>query len=269
MSTDVSIPRDYLTFLQTSVPTFREMKTAIRRLQTVKLLQEFYTYILAEEGDSQSQLFQDTFVDFVFLKAREKRFLEFGATNGIELSNTYLLESQRGWQGVLAEPDPQWHDALLKNRPMAKIITDCIYSQTGENMRFISSASGVFSSLKKHSEDDANGPLAENAAVRMKAYKEIDVRTISLNDVFEDYFNGEPIEYMSVDTEGSEFEILSNFNFAKYHPVVVTVEHNFTDAQAKLDALFNANGYSRIFSGLTNFDAWYVLTGFALTRQLI
>ena len=93
--------------------------------------------------------------------------------------------------------------------------------------------------------------------------------TISLNDVFEKYFDGQPIEYMSVDTEGSEYEILSNFNFQKYHPSIVTVEHNYTDSQIKLDELFTKNGYVRIFSDLTNFDAWYVLIDLAKSRGLI
>lgn len=264
-----SIPTDYLSFLQTSVPTFWEMKTALMRLQTIKLLDEFYAFVLTEGGASHSQLFQDTFVDFMFLKEKSMRFLEFGATNGVELSNTFMLETQRGWHGVLAEPDPQWHDSLLRNRPKAKIITDCIYNRSGEKMRFISSSVGVLSSLKNHSQDDANGPLAGNSKERLKSYNEIDVMTISLNDVFEEYFNGESIEYMSVDTEGSEFEILSSFNFQKYHPSIITVEHNYTDSQMKLDTLFANNGYIRIFSELTNFDAWYVLKDMAQKRGLI
>jgi FkbM family methyltransferase len=80
-------------------------------------------------------------------------------------------------------------------------------------MRFISSSAGVLSSLKTHSQDDANSPMRGNSEDRLRNYKEIDVMTISLNDVFEKYFNGEPIEYISVDTEGSEYEILSTFNF--------------------------------------------------------
>ncbi len=134
-------------------------------------------------------------------------------------------------------------------------------------MRFISSATGVLSSLKTHAEDDANGPLAGNARERLKDYQEIDVMTVSLNDVFEDYFNGNSIEYMSVDTEGSEFEILSNFK--KYHPSIVTVEHNYTDARDKLNDLFINSGYVQIFSEFTNFDAWYVLGNLAKERQLI
>ena len=93
--------------------------------------------------------------------------------------------------------------------------------------------------------------------------------TISLNDVFETFFNGKPIEYMSVDTEGSEYKILSSFDFEKYRPSIVTVEHNYTDSQAKLNQLFASHGYVRVFAELTNFDAWYVLEGLARDRNLI
>jgi len=266
MSENITVPKDYLEFLQKSFPAFWEMKTAVLRLQTVKQLKEFYAFVLSEGNHSSSQLFQDVFVDFVFQKSSNKRFLEFGATNGHELSNSFMLEQHRGWWGVLAEPDPQWHMALKENRPNSTIITDCIYSRSGESMRFISSSNGVLSSLKDFCKDDANGPLTANAKQRLQDFKEIEVKTISLDDVFELHFNGEPIEYMSVDTEGSEFEILSKFNFSKYHPSVVTVEHNYTDKQKKIDELFSKNGYTRVFSVLTNFDAWYVRTELAAAR---
>ena len=81
----------------------------------------------------------------------------------------------------------------------------------------------------------------------------------SLNDVFKKYFNNSPIDYMSVDTEGSELLILQNFDFEKFSPRIVTVEHNYTDNQKKLDTLFIENNYTRIFKEYTQFDAWYVL----------
>ena len=43
---------------------------------------------------------------------------------------------------------------------------------------------------------------------------------------------------MSIDTEGSELLILENFDFNKFGPKIITVEHNFTPAQEKLNALF-------------------------------
>lgn len=57
-------------------------------------------------------------MDFVFLKETNKRFLEFGASDGTEPFNSFMLEAIKGWKGVLAEPDPQWHKALISNRPM-------------------------------------------------------------------------------------------------------------------------------------------------------
>ena len=77
MEKTTSIPTDYFDFLRTSVPTFWEMKTALKRLQTVKSLDDFYAFILAEGHASSSQLFQDTFVDFMFLKSTNKYKIRF------------------------------------------------------------------------------------------------------------------------------------------------------------------------------------------------
>ena len=84
------------------------------------------------------------------------------------------------------------------------------------------------------------------------------VETISLNQVIEEEFNDISPSYISIDTEGSEFEILNSFNFSKYKPAVFTIEHNFTDLQKKIDELMFKNDYSRIFNNLTTFDAWYI-----------
>ena len=263
MDNGISVPDEDLIHSRTSIPAFWEMKTALMRVNTVKGLSEFYAQVLSAGHKSQSQLFQDIFVDFIFEKQEKGTFLEFGATDGFELSNSCMLEKERGWRGVLAEPDPQWHKALLRNRPDAKVVLKSIYSKSGEKMRFISSAIGVLSSLKKYASVDAN------SRDRLKDFQEIDVDTISLNDVFESYFNGKSIDYMSVDTEGSEFDILSSFDFVKYHPSVITVEHNYSDNQVKLDNLLTHNGYYRVFRDLTNFDAWYVLYDLANYRKLI
>jgi hypothetical protein len=71
-------------------------------------------------------------------------------------------------------------------------------------------------------------------------------------------FNSKSPSYISIDTEGSEYEILKNFNFKKYRPLVFTIEHNFTDLQLKIDKLMLMNNYIRVFKSLTSFDAWYV-----------
>ena len=137
-----------------------------------------------------------------------------------------------------------------------KFITACIFSSTGQRLKFISSETGFSSGPKAHSQNDDNGPLAENGKLRMLKFREVDVTTVSLIDVFEKYFGVKPNEYMSVDTEGSEYEILSSFNSTKYHPSVITVEENYTAAEARLDHLFSQNNYVRVFTPSTEFDAW-------------
>ena len=85
-------------------------------------------------------------------------------------------------------------------------------------------------------------------------------KTISLNQVVEKEFKFKPPSYISVDTEGSEYEILKVFDFKRFRPVVFTIEHNFTELQLKIDELMKANDYLRVFRKITTFDAWYIST---------
>ena len=91
----------------------------------------------------KSQLYQDVFALLMVGDNYDKTFLEFGATDGLELSNTYLLESKFNWKGVLCEPSPQWHEVLFKNRPKTKIVTDCIWNNSNEKLNFFVSSAGV------------------------------------------------------------------------------------------------------------------------------
>lgn len=222
-----------------------------------KLLLNFIKYIKNFNNDYNSQLYQDLFASFIVENNFDKTFLEFGATNGIDLSNTYTLENNFSWTGALAEPDINWIESLKKNRTKSKIITKCIWSKSEEKMNFFSSKAGVLSTLDDFKKSDIKS-MPGNTAQRIKEGVNIEVETISLNQVIEDEFNNKSPSYISIDTEGSEFEILKSFNFSKYHPAVFTIEHNFTDLQQRIDQLMLDNNYIRIFRELTAFDAWYV-----------
>ncbi len=97
-----------------------------------------------------------------------------------------------------------------------------------------------------------------NTFARKKGGKIISVETISLNDVVKNYFNDVCPSYVSIDTEGSEYEILKAFDLDKYKPKLFTIEHNFTENESKIDEHLITNGYVRIFRKLTTFDAWYI-----------
>ena len=205
----------------------------------------------------QSQLYQDVFASFIIGDKFDKTFLEFGATDGFELSNSYMLENSEGWRGVLSEPSPQWHNSLKKNRNNTKIITKCIWSHSKKKIDFFMSDQGVLSTINDFVESDKNS-MPGNTLERKKSGKIISVDTISLNDVIIEEFDNKSPSYISIDTEGSEYEILKFFSLDIYRPKVLTIEHNFTNCQNQIDDLMKLNNYVRIFRKLTAFDAWYV-----------
>ena len=222
-----------------------------------KLLYKLINLTKDKNNLIKSQLYQDIFAVLMVGKNYDKTFLEFGATDGLELSNTYLLENNCGWTGVLCEPSPQWHDILKKNRPNTKIVTECIWNKSNQKLRFFVSDVGVLSTLEEFKESDKLS-IPGNTKLRIEKGNLITVNTISLNELIEKEFNGKSPSYISIDTEGSEYEILKAFDFKKYDPVCFTIEHNFTNLQKDIDEIMKSNNYLRIFKEITAFDAWYV-----------
>ena len=205
----------------------------------------------------QSQIYQDIFASFIVGDKYDKTFIEFGATDGLDISNSYTLESSFNWKGVLSEPSPQWHEALKKNRKNSKIITKCIWKESGKKLDFFMSDFGSLSTIKDFVESDKIS-IPTNTEIRLKSGKTISVETISLNDVIKEYFNSICPSYISIDTEGSEYEILKAFDLDNFRPKVFTIEHNHTENETKIDEHLIANGYVRIFRKLTTFDAWFI-----------
>jgi FkbM family methyltransferase len=200
---------------------------------------------------SRSELAQDLFVLSEFNFKRNGFFVEFGATNGIESSNSYLLEKEFGWKGILAEPAKIWHNELGKNRNVF-IEKDCVWKLSNKSLIFNEVQFPKLSTINYHTKSDKHQDIRKEG----KKYK---VNTISLVDLLQKYNAPKIIDYLSIDTEGSEYEILSSFNFEKYTVKVITCEHNFTSNRDKIFNLLLKKGYVRKFTDVSQFDDWYVL----------
>jgi FkbM family methyltransferase len=214
--------------------------------------QAFLAYVLKNFDLSKAQIFQDLFVLFMTNEKKAGYFVEFGATNGVTLSNTYLLEKSFGWDGILAEPARCWHAELSENRK-CKIETNCVWSKSGEQLEFNEVSSRELSTINAYSGSDGHSLDRQTGEVYL-------VETISLNALLEKHGAPREIDYLSVDTEGSELTILRNFDFSKYNIRMITVEHNFTDIREKIHDLLRRNGYERVFEKFSNWDDWYVKT---------
>jgi len=199
---------------------------------------------------SRSQLRQDLFVLSQSHFKKDGFFVEFGATNGIDLSNTYLMEKEFGWNGILAEPAKIWHKKLSKNRG-AHIEHKCVWKNSHSILEFNEVDVGELSTINKYSNIDSHSEARKQGRI-------YEVETISLNDLLRKYNAPKHIDYLSIDTEGSEFEILSNFDFNEYSFQIITCEHNFSPMREDIFALLSKNGYVRKFQELSKFDDWYV-----------
>lgn len=127
----------------------------------------------------------------------------------------------------------------------------CVWEKSGEQLSFFEVDDGELSTIASFKDSDTHSESRKKGV-------EYGVPTISLGDLLAEHNAPDQIDYLSVDTEGSEFYILSALDFSKYQFKVITVEHNYTDTREKVYELLTKNGYIRILEGFSQWDDWYV-----------
>ena len=238
----------------TSSRNFNDNVQNTRASEDLRLLQALPEHqagrLLRTLPKSQAQYRQDLFVLSELDFKRDGFFVEFGATNGVDINNTHLLEKEFGWNGILAEPARCWHSALRANR-CCKIETNCVWRESDATVVFNEVDRADLSTIHAHSDDD------DWRKVR-KLGKTYEVTTISLNDMLVKHGAPSEIDYLSIDTEGSEFEILGAVDFDRFRFKVITCEHNYTPYREQIHALLTSKGYRRKLESFSQYDDWYV-----------
>ena len=201
---------------------------------------------------SHAQFLQDLWVTFELEGRRNGFFVEFGAADGVKYSNTCYLERELGWNGILAEPAHVYYPGLRVARNCF-VDNRCVWTKTGERLLFNQPEIVVHSTIDAFSDSD---DLAETR----KDGQRYEVETVSLMDLLDHWNAPQRIDYLSVDTEGSEFEILQAFDFGRYDVRLISVEHNHTPKRDEIAALLAAHGYRRKFEAVSFVDDWYVKT---------
>lgn len=195
-----------------------------------------------------AQIGQDQWVIELFGKKTAGFFLDIGASDGISINNTFYLERKFAWQGICFEPGAKFPE-LQKNR-LVKVSDACLYKEAGDLVNFnIATENNDFSGIKDH--------LRNKDAERLE-YKTVKKVTQTLTNCLQQFNAPKSIEYMSLDTEGSELEILQGLDFNEFSISAITVEHNFEEPKRSLiKHLLESNGYKRIRT--VEYDDWYVL----------
>lgn len=194
---------------------------------------------------SYAQNHQDLWVLQQLNLKREGFFVDFGASDGVTFSNSYLLEKHFGWKGILCEPLPRHHKNLFNTRD-CHINTNCVYPETGKLLTFNESVNeDMVSCLDGYQLSD-------------KSYeRSFKVLTISLNDLLSLYDAPSRIDYLSLDTEGGEYQILQSLDWGKYNVSTITVEHNWTPDRELIFNFLTEKGYERFDTRASRWDDWY------------
>jgi FkbM family methyltransferase len=173
-------------------------------------------------------------------------FLDVGAYNGVDMSNTYLLEKSYNWKGICFEPLREAYENLREVRS-AVCIDKAVFHETGKKMRFSACnvLSGITDCIDKY-------PWVKDS-------ESYEVETIRLDDAILEHETIVPyfIDYMSLDTEGTEFDILQSFDFNNYRVGYFTIEHNFVEPKrTNIRNFLLSKGY--VYIGQNSVDDDYI-----------
>ena len=184
-----------------------------------------------------SQLGQDLWVLEETNYKKNGFFVDIGCNEPININNTYLLEQKYNWTGICIEPLKKLFEKSKKLRSKRTIIDNSLlFSESGKivDFKIAGAISGIVETL-------------DSCHDRKNFTNHQKLETITLNNLLHKYNAPKNIDYISVDTEGSEFEILKNFNFNNYNVKLFSIEHNFDkEKREKIYNLLKQNNYTRI-----------------------
>jgi len=168
-----------------------------------------------------SQFGQDHYLHKnIFENKRDGVFVDVGAYDGLTGSNTLFFEKFLGWKGICIEPDGMQFAKLWMVRAC-----DCVQACVADRdsmARFLSVTEGLtmMGGLVDHYEPGDLKMVTERSGARI-----INLATRRLDAILDER-NITAIDYLSVDTEGSELAILKSFDFNRFKVRALSVENN-------------------------------------------
>ncbi len=195
-----------------------------------KLKTKKYNYNIAEL-DAQgyfSQGGQDKYVaEHLLPDVQQGFFVDIGAHDGITFSNSYYFE-KKGWSGFAIEPNPKIFANLVANRNCQLINAGIGSEETKQTFRAIEDPVSMLSCFIDNIDIRHIQRIEEEVLHANCKYTDIEVSCISFNKLLSNK-NIKKIDYLSIDVEGLEFEILKSIDFQNLEIAAVSVENNYKD----------------------------------------
>jgi FkbM family methyltransferase len=197
-----------------------------------------------------SQFGEDRILAEIFNRKKQGLCIEVGANDGVNDSNTMYFESI-GWNCILIEPNPVLCKMIRASRN-ATLVEVAASDKNGETSLFVAEGAE-----RAHGVSTINP--AEEALNKIKSYgftySEVKVNTRSLNDILENLKIDHQIDFISVDVEGHEMEVLKGFSIEIWKPTVILVEDNSNCE--KFDVRNYLKNYGYLPFKRTGVNDWY------------
>ena len=184
-----------------------------------------------------SQAGQDKIIkNYFFQNKKNGFFIEIGAYDGIIGSNCYHFEKFLNWEGIAIEPSQIQYDKLKNNRT-CKTINKAI-SNHKKDVEFLEVIEGL---TQMSGINNENYTAIE--AIKKSEKSKTKISKITTTTFDEEITSNTEIDYLSIDIEGGELDLLKSIDFNKYSIKIVSVENNVPD-KFNYDSFFKSKNFS-------------------------
>ncbi|MGE0669671.1 MAG: FkbM family methyltransferase [Parachlamydiales bacterium] len=186
-------------------------------------------FISHAHADYASQYAQDEFVHETFFPENtDGVFVDIGAYDGVTYSNSYFFEKDLGWKGICIEPNPAAFEKLIQARKSVCYQTCISDKKAVAKFVKLTGRCEMLSGLSAKYDPSHVKRIEKEMAKFGGEKEEIEVPTLTLNEIA-DQEGIKRIDFLSIDTEGGEFDILKSIDFSKLDIDVITIENNYQD----------------------------------------
>lgn len=151
--------------------------------------------------------------------------MEIGACDGIFVSNSLIFE-QQGWNCICVEPNKEYYTRLSKNRKLTANYACGLQDIDDVDFTIFDLQGGNQSAISSLQVDQRL--VSSHTHLITDSFKEkVNIRTI--DTILKEFPLIINLDFLSIDTEGTELDVLKGFDINKWKPKLFVVENNFDD----------------------------------------
>lgn len=186
---------------------------------------------------------EDYLLYSLFRTQRHGFYVDIGAFDGIHISNSYIFE-RLGWRGICVEAHPDYFPLLQRNRPGATCVyAACVGAGQPAQVPFLKEELGLLSGLRADETLDMEGRYAIRG-MTFSGFETVEVPALTLNEILNHHTAGRRrINFVSIDTEGNELDILRSLDFSAWQIDAFVIEANSDSMRRELTAFMKAKNY--------------------------